>query len=373
VRDARDLRDGAAACLARPQSPNATTTAAPRRRARWCTIEEARIWDIGLTETERFAHHYSPALAAMIGRLRLRLSQALSTVLSMSQRMQFELRRWHTAGIEQGEKLRSEEAQRLSLQQRVAQLQERVTSLEDECTLHAARGGDPHPLEKAFRKLQQENIRLSQQLRAAHAQNTSVRTSSLSLQLSNQGLLDELARCRAQLGEDMLTPRPHAAVGAAASLPRDVDLSTLTEPMAASSVSAACTAGGTSQSDTQPLLELFASYGPDDQRIALDALVRVHEALTGESVARGGTASSSHLTPPPAPPAVGISEDAADPAAALPPILLSRPQAAVVAPPPEERLLALEQLAETLSEEESQTLIRAVARRRAGLAATAAE
>ena len=70
---------------------------------RWCTIEEARIWDIGLTETERLAHFYSPALAAVLSRLRLRLSQAFATVLSMSQRMQFELQWWHTAWLEQGE------------------------------------------------------------------------------------------------------------------------------------------------------------------------------------------------------------------------------------------------------------------------------
>ena len=41
----------------------------------WCTIEEARIWDIGLVESERFAHFYSPQLAAMLGRLRARLAQ----------------------------------------------------------------------------------------------------------------------------------------------------------------------------------------------------------------------------------------------------------------------------------------------------------
>jgi len=294
----------------------------------WCTIEEARIWDIGLTETERFAHAYSPAMAAMLGRLRMRLAQAFSTVLSMSQRMQFELQRWHAAWLEQGEKLRSEEGQRQSLQFRLQQLQDRVTSLDEEMALYKAKAsGDMTPLEKAFKHQQQESIRLSQQLRAISSKNTSMRAQFMSLKLSNEGLLDEVSKWR-KADEENKGGSPQKAPSSAAP----------------------------GSADTTPLLEMFASYSPEAQRIALDAILRVHEALTGEPAA---------ATTAPTPPAVG-DEPRVTQAAVLP----SLPSRGV---DPSERISALEQLADTLSEEESQALIRAVARRRANLASMAGD
>ncbi len=109
-----------------------------------------------------------------------------------------------------------------------------------------------------------------------------------------------------------------------------------------------------SASETQPLLELFASYPPEAQRVALDAILRVHEALTGEAAT---------LT-------TGLPDLSGEAAAAEP-----SADATSTVPPrgvdPSKRLLALEQLADTLSEEESQVLIRSVARRRAALSASA--
>ena len=313
---------------------------------RWCTIEEARIWDIGLTETERLAHFYSPALAAVLSRLRLRLSQAFATVLSMSQRMQFELQRWHAAWLEQGEKLKREEAQRQALQHRVSQLQERVSSLEEELTLYSAKaGGDPHPFEKAFHRLQEEGIRRSQELRAAHAKNTSMRTETLTLRLSNEGLLEELSRWRASVGDDPNSPLP--------AVPPPARSDSKSNDAASLAVEAPSDTSG-SASETQPLLELFASYPPEAQRVALDAILRVHEALTGEAAT---------LT-------TGLPDVSGEAAAAEP-----SADATSTVPPrgvdPSKRLLALEQLADTLSEEESQVLIRSVARRRAALSASA--
>ena len=92
--------------------------------------------------------------------------------------------------------------------------------------------------------------------------------------------------------------------------------------------------GGAAPGDTRPLLELFASYEPDAQRIALDAIMRVHEALTGDDVAAGRPA------------AAGLSSG-------LPPS--SSPG----------RLDALAELADTLSEDEANVLIRAIDKRRA--------
>ena len=291
----------------------------------WCTIEEARIWDIGLTECERLVHFHSPALSAMLGRLRLRLSQAFATVLSMSQRMQFELQRWHATWLEQGEKLRREETQRQALQQQVGQLQERISSLEEELTLYAAKaGGDPHPLEKAFHKMQNENIRLSQQLRGAHGKATSARSENLSLRLSNEALFEELARWRERGGEDPNSPPSPRKHDADAATPVD-------HP---------------SGSDTRPLLELFASYEPRAQRVALDAILRVHEALTGEVIATpssGRPATGLASAPPP----IG-AEAAGVHSFALPPDLS-----------PPQRLQALEALTKTLSEAESQALLSA--------------
>ena len=328
----------------------------------WCTIEEARIWDIGLTETERLAHFYSPPLAAMIGRLRVRLSQAFATTLSMSQRMQFELQRWHTQWVEQSESLKREEGTRQSLQYRVTQLLERVESLEDEITLHAARSGDPAPLEAAYRKLQEERTRLSQQLRQANARNTSVRTSNLTLKLSNEGLLDELARWRASLGDDPADSKPGpkqstleagggGASGGGAS-GGGASGGGATAPPAAKGRASGSGGGGDGRGadgrgggggaeQLAPLIELFSSYPADAQRVALDAILRVHEALTGEA-------------PPPRGPSVA-----------------GAPPSAVPVPPPpragpSERLGALEQLADTLSDEEATFLAERIAQRRAG-------
>ena len=327
----------------------------------WCTIEEARIWDIGLTETERLAHYYSPQLAAMVGRLRVRLSQAFATTLSMSQRMQFELQRWHTQWVEQSAQLKQEETQRQSLQQRCTQLQERVTSLEEERTLYQARGGDAHPLEKAFQKLQDERIKLSQQLRAANARNTSVRTSNLTLRLSNEGLLEELSRWRASLGDD---PSQMLPGGAASQAGQGADKALHPEDNVGKGKAADGSRSGTGDGaaggdegsvDMQPLLELFASYPADTQRIALDAILRVNEALTGETYARGGA------QPPPVADAAGEGPRVPT----LPSTAAAGASGSAVRASKEERQAALDQLAHTLSEDEAQFLIRQIATRRA--------
>ena len=155
----------------------------------WCTIEESRIWDVGLAETERFAHFFSPQLAAMLGRIRTRQSQAFDTTLSMSQRLQYELQRWNAQWNETAESFRREESTRQALQHHCHQLEAHVAQLEAENEIAsalaasaasaAANGDDADPnakrLETTLRRLQQQVVRLSQQLRQAHASNTSLR------------------------------------------------------------------------------------------------------------------------------------------------------------------------------------------------------
>lgn len=322
----------------------------------WCTIEEARIWDIGLTETERLAHFYSPQLAAMLGRLRVRLSQAFATTLSMSQRMQFELQRWHTQWVEQSEQLKREQASRQSLQFRVTQLQERVASLEEELTLHAARTGDAHPLEKAFLKLQEERTQLSKELRAANARNTSLRTSSLTLRLSNEGLLDELSRWRASLGDDPTNAQP-GKQSTTQPPPSQKQQKQQQQPSSPPKAPSAAPVQGADAGagDLQPLIQLFSSYPADAQRIALDAILRVNEALTGErfsterrpaqgsALANSGALGLGDGPRVPVPPSAGeLARDGSD-----------------------GRLGALEQLASTLTDDEAQFLIQQIAQRRA--------
>ena len=177
----------------------------------WCTIEESRIWDVGLAETERFAHFFSPQLAAMLGRIRTRQSQAFDTTLSMSQRLQYELQRWNAQWNETAESFRREESSRQALQHHCHQLEAHVAQLEAENEIAsalaasaasaAANGDDADPnakrLERTLRRLQQQVVRLSQQLRQAHASNTSLRGRELSLKLSNDGMMLELEKWRA--------------------------------------------------------------------------------------------------------------------------------------------------------------------------------
>jgi hypothetical protein len=171
----------------------------------WCTIEESRIWDLGLSELERLAHAHSPALCKLLGEVRGQSSSAFSTLHSMSQRLQYELQRWHVQWVEQSDALRHANSERHVLQQRVEQLQTRVQGLEEELELRsaarAANAGDTHPIEDRCRKLQTENAKVSVQVRSLQAANAKLRSSELSLRLANEGLLDELSRWRASLGK----------------------------------------------------------------------------------------------------------------------------------------------------------------------------
>ena len=47
-------------------------------------------------------HSYSPPLAALLGRVRVRLARCFQSVLAMSQRLQFELQRWHSHWLQVG-------------------------------------------------------------------------------------------------------------------------------------------------------------------------------------------------------------------------------------------------------------------------------
>jgi hypothetical protein len=260
-------------------------------------------------------HYYSPQLAAMLSRLRARHTQAFATVLSMSQRMQYELQRWHSQWVDQGNQLRQEQGARQSLQHRLAQLQERVKSLEEERTLYAARSGGDAAVkaEALFVKLQQERTQLSQDLRDERARSTSMRSSNLSLRLSNAGLLEELSRWRSRLAEPPSTftrvPQTAEVVGSGSPPPPPPEL--------------------------QPLLELFESYPTETQQVALSALLQVNEALTGLPAPEARSHVSSF-----------------------------RGDRDLVSATRDDRLGALEQLAEGLSDEESEFLFRAMERRR---------
>ena len=319
----------------------------------WCTIEEARIWDIGLNEAERFAYFYSPPLAAMLGRLRTRVSQAFATTLSMSQRMQFELQRWHAQWIEQGDALKREEAMRQTLQQRLSQLQERANSLEEERTLYAARlggGNAEKELERSFQKLQGERSQLSKELRQLHAKNTSLRTSNLSLKLSNEGLMEELARWRARLSDDPSVRAVHGGgAGSGSWMAMPPDKPRLPPP-------ADALEGGA----IEPVLTLFSSYNVRTQRTALDELQRMYEARAASS-ARGGRSVAAPASSAATPAARGGVEGDAGGGRGV---------------ETEGRFAALDQLASSLSESEADYLVRRISRRRGsgsdGVAAPAA-
>ena len=316
----------------------------------WCTMEEARIWDIGLSETERLMHSHSPPLAAMLGRLRTRLSQSFATTLSMSQRLQFELQRWHAQWLEASEGMRKADADASASNARVQQLQSRVHSLEEELSLHeavrqAARG-EPVPLEQRCARLQQENARLQSQLRHANAAHASIRARELSMKLTNEGLLDELARWRASLGEGAYADTPvaphHAPAPPAAAADSADGSGTLADAPAISPV------------ELQPLLSLFASYPVEAQRVALASISQVHAKLTG---------SESSLAPEPR--SSRPARHAGSPASAIDGFALPARGAGGDAPSP--RVAALQELAVSLTEEEARALAVAIKGRSRGV------
>ena len=333
----------------------------------WCTLEEARIWDIGLSETERLAHFYSPALCTLIGRIRSRLAQACATTLSMSQRLQFELQRWHSQWLELNESLREAQQARASSQARVVELTHRVESLEAEVSLHVAAreamGGQRHPLEAQCQRLQKENAALAQQLRTAQQDASSARARSLTLQMANEGLLGELGRWRAQ------AEKQAAAAGSA--------------PHQSKRGGGGGGGGGVAElePELQPLLTLFGSYPVHTQRIALEVILHAHDALTDRAVAeadaRVNTSSSFDLTrslsrggesrsesrsesrvplPPPAGGAARVGQESA------PPVSAGASSAG--------RLGAIEALAFTLTDDEAAALVSALSRRETGRALT---
>ena len=333
----------------------------------WCTLEEARIWDIGLSETERLAHFYSPALCTLIGRIRSRLAQACATTLSMSQRLQFELQRWHSQWLELNESLREAQQARASSQARVGELSHRVESLEAEVSLHVAAreamGGQRHPLEAQCQRLQKENAALAQQLRTAQQDASSARARSLTLQMANEGLLGELGRWRAQAEKQAAAAgsAPHQSRGGGGGV----------------GGGGGGGGGGVAEAEAdpelQPLLTLFGSYPVHTQRIALEAILHAHDALTDRAVAeadaRATTSSSFDLTrslsrggesrvplPPPAGGAARVGQES------VPPVSVGASSAG--------RLGAIEALAFTLTDDEAAALVSALSRRETGRALT---
>ena len=97
----------------------------------WSTIEESRIWDTALLESQRQVHFYSPQMSAMLGRIRTRIAQSFESVLAMSQRLQYELQRWHTQWVHAGESLAKERSTRHGLKLQTEQLQAKVLQLEN--------------------------------------------------------------------------------------------------------------------------------------------------------------------------------------------------------------------------------------------------
>ena len=349
----------------------------------WCTLEEARIWDIGLSETERLAHFYSPALCAMLGRIRARLATSCSTTLSMSQRLQFELQRWHSQWLETNETLREAQQAKASLQQKVSQLQSRVQSLEGELELHhAAReaaGGVLLPLEQQCQRLQKENALLYSQLKQAQAHGSSARAKELTLKLTNDGLLEELGRWRATLGEGAVAGTDGAPAGllpkglskgAALSEGRPFGGAAAVENSLGRGDVMRAPAAATEPppAELAPLLALFSSYAPPTQRTALEAIMQAHAALSDPLGSPGGQsmASSFGQLPPPAPPRVGQLGAPPAPAARTLDALSMAPEPAAMATAGRSaRLGALEELATTLTEEEAEALVGAIAARRA--------
>ena len=86
-------------------------------------------FNAGYAEARRQAASVSPPLAQMVGRARQRLSQLFEAVLAMSQRLQFELQRWHSQWGDLNNNLRESESAKAALELRATQLQERVASL----------------------------------------------------------------------------------------------------------------------------------------------------------------------------------------------------------------------------------------------------
>ena len=64
--------------------------------------------------------------------VRARIAQSFESILSMSQRLQYELQRWHAQWVHAGESLKQESSLRHSLQLRTGQLQAKVKQLEDD-------------------------------------------------------------------------------------------------------------------------------------------------------------------------------------------------------------------------------------------------
>eukprot|EP00908_Phaeocystis_cordata_P019982 Transcript_31617.p1 GENE.Transcript_31617~~Transcript_31617.p1 ORF type:complete len:388 (+),score=171.30 Transcript_31617:1145-2308(+) len=168
----------------------------------WSTIEESRIWDTALLEAQRQVHSYSPQLAAMLGRVRARLAQSFESILSMSQRLQYELQRWHTQWVHAGESLKQESSLRHGLQRQTEQLQAKVVQLENDgriASVLATKVADgSQGYEQTLRQLQAEVQALRKQLRAQQAQTTALRGREVELRLTNEGLMEEVSRWQQQ-------------------------------------------------------------------------------------------------------------------------------------------------------------------------------
>ena len=98
----------------------------------WSTIEESRIWDTAFLEAQREVHFYSPQLSAMLGRVRSRIAQSFESILSMSQRLQYELQRWHSQWVHAGESHQRESSLRHGLQLQAEQLQAKLLQMEND-------------------------------------------------------------------------------------------------------------------------------------------------------------------------------------------------------------------------------------------------
>ena len=202
----------------------------------WSTIEESRIWDTAFLEAQREVHFYSPQLSAMLGRVRSRIAQSFESILSMSQRLQYELQRWHSQWVHAGESYQRESSLRHGLQLQAEQLQAKLLQMENDgriATAVASRlqtplassssplggggsdggfggvgaggvgagGGRGDEYEATLRKLQHEVTALRKQLRTAQATATALRGREVELRLTNEGLVEEVLRWKDQLKE----------------------------------------------------------------------------------------------------------------------------------------------------------------------------
>ena len=293
----------------------------------WSTIEESRIWDIALLETQRQAASVSPPLAQMVGRARQRLSQLFEAVLAMSQRLQFELQRWHSQWVSAEQTFKSESRERHGLHLKHEKLLTKLATIENASAVAAAvadgaaggaAGAAGATYEKTLRRLQQESGALRAQVRTLTVHNQRLRGREVELKLAAEALEAELDQWRGKLQRAAAEAR------------------------------------------TQPILANFAAMAPAEQRACLDALHA--EAARSSAAADGGGGGDAPAADAPAAPAAG-GADAPDGSAAAP--AAAGGDGAAAATVAEQRADALHSIVDQLTEAEAELLAELLATRTA--------